>query len=469
MSRRFISLLIIIALAFTVFTVNANAVNEGINSFVDKISEFSSEDRQNLFTILYPMIIVDSGVDGLISIINTHSEESEGMFAPYVEKVLKYTTKEDVVFYLNALKIIPEKTRNKYFTILKNRKEAKFSSSLDRAFSSFMDKVYEDSPKLKNMLAEDGITHKVIAEFLRFIPASNNDIPILVVDSENKFSYNKIHSEILNKAEQLSKDTGKELDLADSVKSFAKFMNSTPKANRQDVIKVFDELGICKVKADDSLGAGNTSDDNNNTDAPLDSNSGTDNSDVIAPDAVDTNAAFTDIEGWYKPYITTLAKKGIVSGRGDGKFYPNDTVTREEFVKMICNAVGLPPVDTATDFADVDNNSWYAPYINTAYYMGIVKGQSTATFGIGKNILRQDAALICNNIISSLIRIDNTRALFADDTAISDYARTGVYNLASVGIINGDNYGNFNPKANLTRGESAKIICELMDFIDKTK
>ena len=80
MSRRFISLLIIITLAFTAFTVNANAVNTGIDSFVDKISEFSSEDRQNLFTILYPMIIIDSGVDGLISIINTHSEESDGIF-----------------------------------------------------------------------------------------------------------------------------------------------------------------------------------------------------------------------------------------------------------------------------------------------------------------------------------------------------------------------------------------------------
>lgn len=459
MSKRFISLLIIISLAFTVFTVNANAVNEGMDSFFDKISEFSSEDRQNLFTILYPMIIVDSGVDGLISIINTHGEDSDGMFASYVEKVLKYTSKEDVEFALKALKIIPEKTRNKYFTILKNREEANLSASLSRAFSSVMDKVYEDSPKLEDMLAEDGITEKVVANFLGLISATNNKTPILKVDSKNKFSYNKISSDVLSKAEKLAEDSGKELDLVGMVKDFAKLLNSTPYADRQDVIKVAVELGICKENdGDDSSGGGATSDDT--ITAPGDST-------VVVPEI--TPSAFTDIEGWYKPYITTLADKGIVSGRGDGKFYPNDTVTREEFVKMICNAVGLPPVDTSTDFVDVDNNSWYAPYINTAYYMGIIKGQSETTFGVGKNILRQDAALICNNIISTLTRVENTRAPFADDSDISDYAKAGVYCLASVNIINGDNYGKFNPKANLTRGESAKIICELMNFMGKSK
>ncbi len=458
MNKRFVSLLIIISLAFTVFTVNANAVNKGMNSFFDKISDYSSEDRQNLFTIIYPMIIVDSGIDGLISIVNTHSEESEGMFAPYVAKLLSYTTKEDVEFVLNALKIIPEKTRNKYFTIIKNRTEADLSPAFSVAFSAFMKKVYEDSPNLNKMLAEDGITEKVIANFLGIIPAANNNVPVLKVDDKNRFSLNKIDSGISDKANMLTARYNKELDLTSAMNSFAKFINSTPLANRQDIVKVFVELGICKAYDD---GSGSASDSTESSDTGVTSGV------VGNPEVV--KSVFTDIEGWYKPYITTLADKGIVSGRGDGKFYPNDTVTREEFVKMICNAVGLPPVDTATDFADIDNDSWYAPYINTAYYMGIIKGQSETMFGVGKNILRQDAALICNNIISTIISIDNTRAPFADDASIAEYAKAGVYSLASVGIINGDNLGNFNPTSNLTRGESAKIICELMNYMNKSK
>ena len=47
---------------------------------------------------------------------------------------------------------------------------------------------------------------------------------------------------------------------------------------------------------------------------------------------------------------------------------------------------------------------------------------------------------------------------FTDDSDISDYAKSAVYSLRAMGIINGDDSGRFNPQMSITRAEAAKII-----------
>ena len=156
---------------------------------------------------------------------------------------------------------------------------------------------------------------------------------------------------------------------------------------------------------------------------------------------------------------------GIVAGRGNGMFCPNDYVTREEFVKMICAAVNLPEIDTTTPFNDVDNSAWYGRYVRTAYKYNIVKGTSASTFGVGENISRQDAAVICNNILKDVSIEPVASPVFDDAESIASYAVDSVTRLSQIGIINGDGTGNFNPRASITRAESSKIINEMIHLI----
>ncbi|MBQ4087687.1 MAG: S-layer homology domain-containing protein, partial [Clostridia bacterium] len=55
------------------------------------------------------------------------------------------------------------------------------------------------------------------------------------------------------------------------------------------------------------------------------------------PEDSKPSVTFSDINEipWAKESILYLASEGVISGKGDGKFYPGDTVTREEFVKII--------------------------------------------------------------------------------------------------------------------------------------
>ncbi|MEA4849723.1 MAG: S-layer homology domain-containing protein, partial [Clostridiaceae bacterium] len=54
---------------------------------------------------------------------------------------------------------------------------------------------------------------------------------------------------------------------------------------------------------------------------------------------------------------------------------------------------------------------------------------------------------------------------FNDADSISDWAQEAVTALAAMGIINGRDTGGFDPQATITRGESASIICKILDLI----
>ena len=51
---------------------------------------------------------------------------------------------------------------------------------------------------------------------------------------------------------------------------------------------------------------------------------------------------FSDIEGHEnREAIESLASKGIIGGKGDGKFDPDSTMTRAEFTAIVTRGLGL--------------------------------------------------------------------------------------------------------------------------------
>ena len=71
--------------------------------------------------------------------------------------------------------------------------------------------------------------------------------------------------------------------------------------------------------------------------------------------------------------IKELAAKGIVNGISDDRFEPDRSITREEFVKLICMAFDLGTGSKVLSFEDVSENDWFAPYICRAVELGIIE------------------------------------------------------------------------------------------------
>ncbi len=182
-------------------------------------------------------------------------------------------------------------------------------------------------------------------------------------------------------------------------------------------------------------------------------------------DPTPTAPSFKDVPSshWAYEYISKLAANGTISGYDDGTFRPNNNVTREEFVKMIIGATGLVSENAECDFSDVPKDAWYYIYVASGYSKKIISGINDSTFGIGRNITRQDVAVIAARILAYF---DADTAQFTETTltdidTVSDYAQDSVKLLNGMGIISGFDDGSFKPHNALTRAEAAAIISRL--------
>jgi len=95
-------------------------------------------------------------------------------------------------------------------------------------------------------------------------------------------------------------------------------------------------------------------------------------------------AAFPDVaeDADYANAVNTIAALGIVGGDDQGNFNPDNTITRAEFTKMICEAQAIKgdAAKGATIFTDVAADHWASGYINMAVGQNIINGMGDGTF-----------------------------------------------------------------------------------------
>ena len=185
-------------------------------------------------------------------------------------------------------------------------------------------------------------------------------------------------------------------------------------------------------------------------------------------DVVDNPATFNDLGtvSWAQEAITYLAKRGIVSGRGNGVYAPNDGVTREEMVKLIVTAFANANSEVVCDFADVSADRWSYPYIATAFRLGLINGVDDSNFDPVGGIIRESLAVILYRTYKLAGKhVDAGNASFTDGGAISSYAKDAVYAMAELGVMEGMGDGIFSPKTVVTRAQAATVIYKLLTLI----
>ena len=85
----------------------------------------------------------------------------------------------------------------------------------------------------------------------------------------------------------------------------------------------------------------------------------------------------------YAGAVNTLTALGVVNGDDNGKFNPDNTVTRAEFTKMVVEAIGegsAAASSSYTKFADAKSH-WAAGYIETGVAKGFINGYDDNSFG----------------------------------------------------------------------------------------
>lgn len=180
-------------------------------------------------------------------------------------------------------------------------------------------------------------------------------------------------------------------------------------------------------------------------------------------------SSFTDLDSvpWAKEAVNFLSQKGYINGYDDGTFKPENTITREEFAKMIVNVMGFDSFNyEMTTAIDVDKNAWYANFVTIAMNSGLINGISDNEFGTGINITRQD---MCT-IIYRAIKSENIKVTYLYDEKqftdqASDYAQEAIRELYRYGLVNGVSDSEFDPQGSVTRAMAAKVLYGLAKLL----
>ena len=150
----------------------------------------------------------------------------------------------------------------------------------------------------------------------------------------------------------------------------------------------------------------------------------------------------------YSEAITMLSDLGIIQGKDDGKYHPEDTITRAEACAMIARMMtGDPNVSQyvgAQNFTDVAKGSWKDSAIGYCYINNIV-------IGVGNNKFEPDRAITDAEFITMVVRAMG----YETPDMAQGYPYTYMSNAQAIGLLDGVNMV---ANTDALRGEDAQVI-----------
>ena len=188
--------------------------------------------------------------------------------------------------------------------------------------------------------------------------------------------------------------------------------------------------------------------------------------------------------------VDTLVSLGVVNGYDDGSFKPNGTVTRAEMAKMIYvlrtgNSDASAYNDDKTSFTDIGSH-WARGYIKYCQSLGIIAGKSNTKFCPNDKVTAQEAdkmllvtlgynaekaGLVGANWASKTNALADEAGLLEDvNTSFTSacprqYAAQLIYNtiFANTVILRDGEYTNMNA---LGTGKNATVGVKYMDLVE---
>ena len=185
-------------------------------------------------------------------------------------------------------------------------------------------------------------------------------------------------------------------------------------------------------------------------------------------------SAFTDADptAWYHDGVHYVLENGIMSGLGNGQFAPNDTTSRAMLAQILYNMEGKPAIRSGIPFEDVSESDWYAMAISWAESNGIIGGYGNGKFGPNDDLTREQLVTIMyryakNKGIDVSVGEDTNILSYNDAFDVSEWAIPAMQWAVGNGLISGRTASTLNPKDKATRAEIATIIMRYCEEIAK--
>lgn len=174
---------------------------------------------------------------------------------------------------------------------------------------------------------------------------------------------------------------------------------------------------------------------------------------------------YSDVAGhWAQAAILRWSDYGVLQG-SEGKFSPDGTLTRGQMAVILSRLLNLPAAPSA-GFTDVAPDAWYADGINRCAAAGILQGSEGKAMPEDP-ITREQAMVMLCRALGIAAEDVGVLAAFSDLSLASDYARPYVAALVKAGVVKGDANGLLNPLSKITRAEIVTMIDRLVGHYAK--
>lgn len=184
-------------------------------------------------------------------------------------------------------------------------------------------------------------------------------------------------------------------------------------------------------------------------------------------------ADFSDItDNRYADTIQYLQEKEVIQGYENGDFLPGQAITRAEFLKMLLADYKIDPStieNRSYPYKDVPNDSWFAPYVQRAYEIGLLPNKSE--FNPNENLTRVEGVQMILNLmgipVPRLMHEEEWSLNYRDVRFDAWYAPTvyygEIYDLISP--LDPEDPEYFRPLKKLTRGEATELLYRMDVFL----
>ena len=172
---------------------------------------------------------------------------------------------------------------------------------------------------------------------------------------------------------------------------------------------------------------------------------------------------FTDVASaaWYGQAAAYVYRQGLMSGTAQDRFSPDLTTNRAMLVTILYRLAGSPAVDGGSAFTDVSGGDWFASGVAWASANGIVTGYGDGRFGPNDPITREQMAAILYRYAGFAGQSTAGRADlsgYTDAGQVSPYAAEAMGWAADRGLITGVSADTLAPGGSATRAQVATIL-----------
>ena len=179
---------------------------------------------------------------------------------------------------------------------------------------------------------------------------------------------------------------------------------------------------------------------------------------------------FTDVaaDSWYHDSVAYVYEKGLMGGTGDGLFAPDLTTSRAMIVTILYRLENSPAVTGAAGFTDVASGTWYTDAVAWADGNGIVTGYGDGRFGPEDTITREQMAVILYRTAKLLGRDVSARADlsgYTDAASVGEYAVEAVQWAVAQGLLTGSDAGALLPSGSATRSQAAALLMRFCENV----